>query len=70
MLTRNVPSSEITAQKGLSARRYVFSPKHEAKALVTAWCKANPVLSVRSPAMLELMKCIELKLREALESKK
>ena len=52
--TAVVDSAEISAEKGLNARAYVYSTKCAADALVAQFCRDNPVLGASSPAIKAL----------------
>lgn len=52
--TAVVDSAELSAEKGLGARAYVYSTKAAADAIVAQFCRDNPVLGASSPAIKAL----------------
>lgn len=65
-----IVSSDDLDTTDLRARRYVFSPSHEARELVDDWCRMHKVLNRRSQAVKDLEAAIASKLRLALEERK
>ena len=61
-----IPAEKINS-RDLRASSYVLNPDRVAKDLVTLWAKNHPVLSRRSPALLDLERRVAEVLREALE---
>lgn len=63
-----VSSSELDPKKGLSARKYLFSARHEAKDYIDALCKRAVVLNRRSLFMKALEKELIALLTKAYEA--
>lgn len=49
-----VDSAELSAERGLSARAYVYSTKAAADSIVAEFCRRNPVLAASSAAIKAL----------------